>query len=116
MFGAILYIPLFVQGVLGNSATNSGVVLTPLMIGFIISSIVGGQLLSRTGRYKILAILGFIVAAVGMFLLSRMTVSTSEGEVVRNMIITGRGIGVMMHRVQVVVLIACLYRQFWELT
>src|SRR5436305_251100 len=73
MFGAILYLPLFVQGVLGNSATNSGYVLTPLMIGFMISSILGGQLLSRTGRYKILAICGFAVAALGMFLLSRMT-------------------------------------------
>ena len=63
MFGAILYLPLFVQGVLGNSATNSGLVLTPLMLGFMFSSMVGGQLLSRTGRYKILAIMGFIVAA-----------------------------------------------------
>ena len=116
MFGAILYIPLFVQGVLGNSATNSGVVLTPLMIGFIISSIVGGQLLSRTGRYKILAILGFIVAAVGMFLLSRMTVSTSEGEVVRNMIITGLGIGVMMSLFTIVVQNAFPYRQLGEVT
>src|SRR5438270_810616 len=61
MFGAILYLPLFIQGVLGNSATNSGFVLTPLMIGFMISSIVGGQLLSRTGRYKILALSGFAV-------------------------------------------------------
>src|SRR6266699_21588 len=52
MFGTILYLPLFVQFVLGNSATNSGLVLTPLMIGFMISSIVGGQLISRTGRYK----------------------------------------------------------------
>ncbi|HEX6552034.1 MAG TPA: MDR family MFS transporter [Ktedonobacteraceae bacterium] len=116
MFGAILYIPLFVQGVLGNSATNSGVVLTPLMIGFIISSIVGGQLLSRTGRYKILAIFGFIVAAVGMFLLSRMTVSTSEGEVVRDMVITGLGIGVMMSLFTIVVQNAFSYRQLGEVT
>ncbi|HEV2472815.1 MAG TPA: MDR family MFS transporter, partial [Chthonomonadales bacterium] len=69
MFGAILYLPLFVQGALGNSATNSGYVLTPLMIGFMISSILGGQLLSRTGRYKVLALVGFAVAALGMFLL-----------------------------------------------
>ena len=86
MFGAILYLPLFVQGVLGNSATNSGLVLTPLMLGFMFSSIVGGQLLSRTGRYKILAIIGFTVAAIGMFLLSRMTPATTQPEVVRNMV------------------------------
>jgi EmrB/QacA subfamily drug resistance transporter len=116
MFGAILYLPLFVQGVLGNSATNSGIVLTPLMIGFMVSSIVGGQLLSRTGRYKILAMIGFTVAAVGMFLLSRMSVSISEGEVARNMIITGLGMGVMMSLFTIVVQNAFPYRQLGEVT
>ena len=116
MFGAILYLPLFVQGVLGNSATNSGVVLTPMMIGFMISSIVGGQLLSRTGRYKILAMCGFTIGAIGMFLLSRMTINTSEGEVVRNMIITGLGIGVMMSLFTIVVQNAFPYRQLGEVT
>jgi EmrB/QacA subfamily drug resistance transporter len=116
MFGAILYLPLFVQGVLGNSATNSGVVLTPMMFGFMASSIVGGQILSRTGRYKILAIFGFIVAAAGMFLLSRMVPTTSEGEVVRNMIITGLGIGVMMSLFTIVVQNAFPYRQLGEVT
>jgi EmrB/QacA subfamily drug resistance transporter len=116
MFGAILYLPLFVQGVLGNSATNSGLVLTPLMLGFIFSSIVGGQLLSRTGRYKILAMGGFVVAAVGMFLLSRMTPATSQGEVVRNMLVTGLGIGVMMSLFTIVVQNAFPYRQLGEVT
>jgi EmrB/QacA subfamily drug resistance transporter len=116
MFGAILYLPLFAQGVLGDSATNSGVVLTPLMVGFMFSSIVGGQLLSRTGRYKILAIIGFAVAAAGMFLLSRMAVTTTQGEVVRNMIITGLGIGVMMSLFTIVVQNAFPYRQLGEVT
>lgn len=116
MFGAILYLPLFVQGVLGNSATNSGEVLTPMMFGFMASSIVGGQLLSRTGRYKILAMCGFIVAAAGMFLLSRMVTTTSEGEVVRNMIVTGLGIGVMMSLFTIVVQNAFPYRQLGEVT
>src|SRR6266700_2251381 len=116
MFGAILFLPLFVQGVLGNTATDSGLVLTPLMLGFMFSSIVGGQLLSRTGRYKILAICGFIVAAVGMFLLSRMSITTREGEVIRNMIITGLGIGVMMSLFTVVVQNAFPYRQLGEVT
>ncbi len=116
MFGAILYLPLFVQGVLGNSATNSGVVLTPMMIGFMVSSIAGGQFLSRTGRYKILAMCGFIVAAAGMFLLSRMVTTTGEGEVVRNMIITGLGIGVMMSLFTIVVQNAFPYRQLGEVT
>ena len=116
MFGAILYLPLFVQGVLGNSATNSGLVLTPLMLGFMFSSIVGGQLLSRTGRYKILAIIGFIIAAIGMFLLSRMTPATTQPEVVRNMVITGLGMGVMISLFTIVVQNAFPYRQLGEVT
>src|SRR5213080_1072771 len=116
MFGAILYLPLFVQGVLGNTATDSGLVLTPLMLGFMFSSIVGGQLLSRTGRYKILAMIGFTIAAIGMFMLSRMTSSTSQSEVVRNMLVTGLGIGVMMSLFTIVVQNAFPYRQLGEVT
>ncbi|MFL5654687.1 MAG: MDR family MFS transporter [Ktedonobacteraceae bacterium] len=116
MFGAILYLPLFVQGVMGNSATNSGVVLTPMMLGFMFSSLVGGQLLSRTGRYKVLALIGFAVAAVGMFLLSRMDVTTTEGVLVRNMIVTGLGIGVMMSLFTIVVQNAFPFRQLGEVT
>ncbi len=116
MFGAILYLPLFVQGVIGESATNSGVVLTPMMLGFMFSSIVGGQLLSRTGRYKILALCGFAIAAVGMFLLSGMTVSSVEGEVVRNMIVIGLGIGVMMSLFTIVVQNAFPLRRLGEVT
>ncbi|ACZ39562.1 MDR family MFS transporter [Sphaerobacter thermophilus] len=96
MFGAVMYLPLFIQGVVGNSATNSGVVLTPMMLGFIASSIVGGQLLSRTGKYKVLSIVSFAVGAVGAFLLSQMDTSVSNGVVVRNMVIIGLGIGVSM--------------------
>ena len=77
--------------------------MMPMMLGFITSSIIGGQLLSRTGRYKVMALIGFIVASVGMFLLSRMTIATTSGEVVRNMIITGLGIGVLMSLFTIIV-------------
>jgi MFS family permease len=116
VFVAILYLPLFAQGVLGESATNSGVILTPMMVGFIFSSIVGGQLLSRTGRYKILAIIGFAVAAIGMFLLSRMAVTTTPGEMIRNMIITGLGAGVLLSLFTIVVQNTFPYRQLGEVT
>lgn len=116
MFGAILYLPLFVQAVTGNSATNSGVVLTPMMLGFMFSSIVGGQLLSRTGRYKILAIVGFIVASLGMFLLSRMTATTGNGQVSLNMVVTGLGMGVMMSLFTIIVQNAFPFRQLGEVT
>ena len=116
MFGAILYLPYFVQDALGQSATNSGVILTPMMLGFIVSSIIGGQLLSRTGRYKIIALFGFTVASIGMMLLSRMTVATSNAELVRNMVITGLGIGVMMSLFTIVVQNAFPPRQIGEVT
>src|SRR5437667_12630405 len=116
MFGGMQYSSSSVQGVLVYSATNTGIVLTPMMLGFMASSIVGGQLLSRTGRYKILAMGGFIVGAVGMFLLSRMTTTTSEAEVVRNMIIVGLGIGVMMSLFTIVVQNAFPYKQLGEVT
>ena len=55
MFGALTFIPLFVQGVIGKTAQNSGVVLTPMMLSFMVGSGVGGQIVSRTGRYRLQA-------------------------------------------------------------
>ncbi len=116
MFGAILYLPYFVQDVLSKTATNSGVILTPMMLGFMVSSIVGGQLLSRTGRYKILALTGFAVATSGMFLLSQMDETTKDSELLRNMVITGLGIGVMMSLFTIVVQNAFPLKQIGEVT
>ena len=96
MFGTISYVPLFVQGVIGTSATSSGVVLTPLMLGAVTTSLLTGQLVSRTGRYRWNAILGPIVLAIGMFLLWRMDVHTTNAQAARNMVIAGIGIGSMM--------------------
>src|SRR5579859_801526 len=93
MFGTILYIPLFLQNVTGVSATNSGSLLAPLMGGWVVASIISGQLLSRWGRYRILALVGLACASVGMFLMTRIVVSSSQGEVVRNMIVLGIGMG-----------------------
>ncbi len=93
MFGAILYIGLFVQGVLGQSATASGGVLTPTMLSVIVASIVSGQLVSRWGHYRVLSVVGLSIAAIGMFLLARMDVNTSMTTVVVNMIIVGIGLG-----------------------
>jgi EmrB/QacA subfamily drug resistance transporter len=96
MFGTISYVPLFVQGVIGTSATSSGAVLTPLMLGAVGTSVLTGQLVSRTGRYRWNAILGPVVLTCGMLLLWRMDVSTTNGQAARNMVIAGIGIGSMM--------------------
>src|SRR6266704_794578 len=61
LFGSIFFIPLFVQGVIGTSATNSGLILTPLMLTSIVGIVVSGQLVSRLGKYKWIAILGMIM-------------------------------------------------------
>jgi EmrB/QacA subfamily drug resistance transporter len=96
MFGTISYVPLFVQGVIGTSATSSGVVLTPLMLGAVATSLLTGQLVSRTGRYRWNAILGPVVLTAGMVLLWRMGVRTTNREAARNMVVAGVGIGAMM--------------------
>jgi MFS family permease len=96
MFGTILFIPLFIQGVIGTSATQSGTVMMPMMITMIASSITGGQIISRTGRYKFVGLFGMFTMTIGLFLLSRMTADTDYLTVVRNMIIVGIGIGPTM--------------------
>jgi EmrB/QacA subfamily drug resistance transporter len=96
MFGTISYVPLFVQGVIGTSATSSGVVLTPLMLGAVTTSALTGQLVSRTGRYRWNAVFGPVVLTIGMLLLWRMNVHTTNAQAARNMVVAGIGIGSMM--------------------
>lgn len=116
MFGTIIFLPLFIQGVLGHSATNAGAVLTPMMLGFMVSSFIGGMLMSKTGRYKVLTLSGFAVASAGMFLLSRMTVGSTDVQVIRNMVITGLGIGVMMSLFTIIVQNAFPFNRLGEVT
>jgi len=96
MFGTITYVPLFVQGVIGTSATSSGVVLTPFMLGAVGTSMLSGQWVSRTGRYRLNALFGPVVLGAGLLLLWRMGVATTNGEAARNMVIAGVGLGAMM--------------------
>src|SRR3984893_7743792 len=96
MFGTILFIPLFIQGVIGTNATQSGTVLMPMMIVNIVSSIVGGQVISKTGRYKLVGLFGLSVMTIGLFLLSGMGPDTNYLVVVRNMVIVGLGMGPAM--------------------
>jgi EmrB/QacA subfamily drug resistance transporter len=96
MFGVIMYIPLFMQGVLGASATASGAILTPMMLSLVAASTIGGQIISRTGRYKWASISGLGLMSVGMWLQTLMGVSTTNAEAVRNMIVLGLGTGLAM--------------------
>ena len=96
MFGTISFVPLFVQGVIGTSATSSGVVLTPLLLGAVITSFVSGQIVSRTGRYRPNTLIGPVVLGAGELMLWRMSVNTTNAEAARNMVICGIGLGAMM--------------------
>lgn len=94
MFGSILYVPLFAQLVLGTSATSSGAILTPLMLGMVAGSVITGQLVSRTGRYKWMAIIGLAIGTSAFYFLSRMGTNTTQGELIIRMIAAGAGLGV----------------------
>jgi EmrB/QacA subfamily drug resistance transporter len=101
MFGVISFLPLYLQLVTGASATNSGLLLLPLMFGLLGASTLSGQLISRTGRYKVFPVAGTAIAAVGMWLLSTMTPTTGRATSTVYMVVLGIGIGLVM---QVVIL------------
>jgi EmrB/QacA subfamily drug resistance transporter len=97
MFGGIIFIPLFFQGVLGATATASGNFLTPMMLGVVLGSFFSGQALSRTGgHYRLQGVVGIGIMVAGIALLSQMTVATSYASAVRNIVITGFGLGITM--------------------
>jgi len=96
MFGSVSYIPLFVQSVIGTSATNSGLVTMPMMLTMSITSAAVGQVLARTGRYRIFLVVGLAVMTLGMFMLAQMDVHSSRGEATRDMVVLGIGLGAVM--------------------
>jgi EmrB/QacA subfamily drug resistance transporter len=93
MFGAIVYVPLVFQGVLGVSATNSGTLLTPMMLGLILAATLTGQLMMHIRYYRFLGTAGILIMMVGMWLLSGVTVQTHRFEVTRDIFIIGLGLG-----------------------
>lgn len=96
MFGGIIFLPLFLQVVTGASATNSGLLLLPLMAGVLTSSITSGRLITRTGRYKAFPVVGTATMALAMFLLSTMGPSTPYPLASVYMLALGLGMGLVM--------------------
>jgi EmrB/QacA subfamily drug resistance transporter len=96
LFGALTYLPLFQQVVRGLSPTASGLQLLPVMGGLLVTSIASGQIIVRTGHYRVFPILGTAVAAVGLWLLSSLDASTSSGVAALHMLILGLGLGMVM--------------------
>ncbi|MFE4547281.1 MULTISPECIES: MFS transporter [unclassified Streptomyces] len=96
LFGAASYLPTFLQMVDGASATESGLLMLPMMGGIVGASVVSGQLISRTGRYKVYPVLGAALSALGMWLLSRLEVDTPRLTYSVWMAVLGAGIGMVM--------------------
>ena len=94
MFGAIIFVPLIFQGVLGVSATNSGTLITPMMFGLIGASILSGQLMVRIRHYKWLGTIGTAIMAVGLYLLSEVSIHSTQAQVTAALVIVGAGLGV----------------------
>jgi EmrB/QacA subfamily drug resistance transporter len=96
MFGAFLYIPLFAQSVLGRSATNSGIIMMPLVLSLVPTSIIVGQVVSRTGRYRKLTIFGMAMLTAGLLSFSSLHVTSTNRDLIIRMIVAGIGLGVAM--------------------
>jgi EmrB/QacA subfamily drug resistance transporter len=96
MFGAIIYLPLYLQLVDGVSAMVSGLLLIPLMLGLLVASIGSGQIVTRTGWYKPMPVLGSLLVMVGMWLLSHLGLHTSHLTMSLYVIVLGAGMGMTM--------------------
>lgn len=96
LFGAASYLPTFLQMVEGASATESGLLMLPMMGGIVVASLVSGQLISRTGHYKIYPVLGSALSVAGMWLLSRLETDTSMAECGFAQAVLGLGMGLVM--------------------
>jgi len=93
VFGSAVFIPLFVQGVIGTSATVSGSIVAPMTVTMLLASVANGQLIARTGRYKPFALGGFVVGSVGLLVLSMMGTDASYFAIVLDMLLLGLGLG-----------------------
>jgi EmrB/QacA subfamily drug resistance transporter len=96
MFGALAFLPLFLQVVRGASATISGVYLLPMVLGMLVTSVGSGQLISRFGRYKIFPIVGTALMVVALLLLSRLSETTSSLAMNAHFFVLGLSLGLIL--------------------
>src|SRR5690606_9976089 len=99
----IIYVPVYAQGVLGVGATASGLILMPMMLGMIVLGIVSGYLVTLTGRYKELMLLGTVILGVGLWLLARLGVDSTEWQLTGVIAVMGVGLGLASQQYTLVV-------------
>jgi len=102
MFGAMTFLPLYQQTVQGESPTVSGLALTPMMLGVTVTSIVAGQVTTKTGRYKVFPILGGGIMALGLYLLTGLGVGTTRLTSALYYVVLGLGMGFLMQMVSLI--------------
>ena len=102
LFGAMTFIPLYQQTVQGASPTVSGLLMTPMMLGSAVTSVLAGVLMTKTGKYKLFPILGGAIMSVGMGLLTGLNVSTSRFETAIYFAVLGLGMGLLMQMVSLI--------------
>lgn len=110
MFGSITYLPLYLQQVQGATPTGSGLQMIPMMVGLLLTSIASGQIISRTGRYKVFPIVGSAIFTVGLYLLSLMGRETTSVQSGLSMFVLGAGLGMVMQVLVLAVQNAVEYR------
>jgi EmrB/QacA subfamily drug resistance transporter len=96
MLGALTFLPLYQQTVQHDSPTGSGLALIPLMLGSTVTSLIAGQVTSRTGRYKILPVIGSVIMTLGIYLLTHIGVDTSRLTAAFYFAVLGLGMGLLM--------------------
>ncbi len=96
LFGSITYLPLYLQLVVGESPTGSGLQLTPMMLGMLVTSIASGRLISRFGRYRPFPIAGTILMTIGLLLMSRISLDMSVWQTSADALVLGLGMGMIM--------------------
>jgi EmrB/QacA subfamily drug resistance transporter len=116
LFGSVAYLPMFLQVAQGATPTGSGLQMTPMMCGTLAASIFSGQMISRTGRYKLFPVLGTSLVLVALLLLSRMTVDISLPSLVLRLLLLGIGLGLVMQVLVLAVQNAVPYRDLGAAT
>lgn len=116
MFGAIAFLPIYLQIVKGASATSSGLRLIPLMLGVVSTSVISGRLISNSGRYRAYPIAGMAIVCVGLWLMSRLNTTTGLAEVSAYMLVLGIGVGMVMQVIVLAVQNAVEYRDLGTAT
>ena len=102
MFGAIMFVPMYMQGILGVSPTKAGSTMTPMMIALIMASVVGGRLLLKV-RFRTLLTIGMTITAIGFYLMSTMGLDSTELQAYSYMVVLGIGMGLVMPTITIAI-------------